>query len=155
MDLLARKLFLNKGQSFKNLIDEIQKTIDNAAGMENLKGLASNLDKALGKLKEVAQNIGETLRSENMMNAFANATPFLDVTGDVVMAWMHLWRAVVAIEKLDQKPRKKDLEFYNGLLKSAQFFINTILPVSRGKMDVIIANDTTVNDISEAAFGGK
>ena len=68
---------------------------------------------------------------------------------------MHLWRAVVAIEKLEQKPKKKDLEFYNGLLKSAQFFINTILPVSRGKMDVIIANDTTVNDISEAAFGGK
>ncbi|RLC13625.1 MAG: acyl-CoA dehydrogenase [Deltaproteobacteria bacterium] len=155
MDLLARKLFLNKGQSFKDLIGEIQKTIDKAAGMDNLKGLALNLDKALGQLKEVAQNIGAVLRSENMMNAFANATPFLDVTGDVIMAWMHLWRAVVAIEKLEQKPKKKDLEFYNGLLKSAQFFINTILPVSRGKMDVIIANDTSVNDISEAAFGGK
>ena len=155
MDLLARKLFLNNGQSFKDLIDEIQKTIDKAAGMDNLKGLALNLDKALGQLKEVAQNIGAVLRSENMMNAFANATPFLDVTGDVIMAWMHLWRAVVVIEKLEQKPKKKDLEFYNGLLKSAQFFINTILPVSRGKMNVIIANDTTVNDISEAAFGGK
>ena len=155
MDLLARKLFLNNGQSFKDLIDEIQKTIDKAAGMDNLKGLALNLDKALGQLKEVAQNIGAVLRSENMMTAFANATPFLDVTGDVIMAWMHLWRAVVANRKLEQKPKKKDLEFYNGLLKSAQFFINTILPVSRGKMDVIIANDTTVNDISEAAFGGK
>ena len=155
MDLLARKLFLNKGQSFKDLINKIQKTIDKASEMENLQSLALNLDKALGQLKEVAQNIGAVLRSENMMTAFANATPFLDVTGDVIMAWMHLWRAVVAIEKLEQKPKKKDIEFYNGLLKSAQFFINTILPVSRGKMDVIIANDTTVNDISEAAFGGK
>ena len=155
MDLLARKLFLNKGQSFKDLINKIQKTIDKASEMENLQSLALNLDKALGQLKEVAQNIGAVLRSENMMTAFANATPFLDVTGDVIMAWMHLWRAVVVIEKLEQKPKKKDIEFYNGLLKSAQFFINTILPVSRGKMDVIIANDTTVNDISEAAFGGK
>jgi alkylation response protein AidB-like acyl-CoA dehydrogenase len=155
MDLLARKLFLNKGQSFKDLINKIQKTIDKASEMENLQSLALNLDKALGQLKDVAQNIGAVLRSENMMTAFANATPFLDVTGDVIMAWMHLWRAVVASEKLEQKPKKKDLEFYNGLLKSAQFFINTILPVSRGKMDVIIANDTTVNDISEAAFGGK
>jgi len=33
--------------------------------------------------------------------------------------------------------------------------MNTILPVTRGKMDAIIANDTSVNDISEAAFGGK
>ncbi|MDM8538001.1 acyl-CoA dehydrogenase [Desulfobacterales bacterium HSG17] len=155
MDLLARKLFLNKGQSFKDLTDEIQKTVDTAAEIQNLKTLATNLDKALIHLKEVAQNIGQTLRSENMMHAFANATPFLDVTGDVIMAWMHLWRAVVASEKLELKPKKKDLEFYSGLLKSAQFFINTVLPVSRGKMDVIIANDTTVNDISEAAFGGK
>jgi alkylation response protein AidB-like acyl-CoA dehydrogenase len=155
MDLLARKLFLNKGQSFKNLTDEIQKTVDKAADIQNLKALALNLDKTLNHLKEVAQNIGGILRSENMMHAFANATPFLDVTGDVIMAWMHLWRAVVANQKLELKPKKKDLEFYTGLLKSAQFFINTVLPVSKGKMDVIIANDTTVNDISEAAFGGK
>ena len=155
MDLLARKLFLNKGQSFKDLTDEIQKTVEQAAEIQNLKTLAKNLDKALIHLKEVARNIGKTLRSENMMHAFANATPFLDVTGDVIMAWMHLWRAVVASEKLELKPKKKDIEFYSGLLKSAQFFINTVLPVSRGKMDVIIANDTTVNDISEAAFGGK
>ena len=155
MDLLARKLFLNKGQSFKNLTDEIQKTVDKAADIQNLKALALNLDKTLNHLKEVAQNIGGILRSENMMHAFANATPFLDVTGDVIMAWMHLWRAVVANQKLELKPKKKDLEFYTGQLKSAQFFINTVLPVSRGKMDVIIANDTTVNDISEAAFGGK
>jgi hypothetical protein len=155
MDLLARKLFLNKGQSFKDLTDEIQKTVDKAADIQNLKTLALNLDKALSHLKEVAQNIGGILRSENMMHAFANATPFLDVTGDVIMAWMHLWRAVVANQKLELKPKKKDLEFYTGQLKSAQFFINTVLPVSRGKMDVIIANDTTVNDISESAFGGK
>ncbi len=155
MDLLARKLFFNKGQSFKDLMDEIQKTINQAADIKNLKELSLNLSKALSQLKDVAQNIGQILRSEDMMNAFANATPFLDVTGDVIMAWMHLWRAVVASRKLELKPKKKDLEFYNGLLKSAQFFINTVLPVSKGKMDVIIANDTSVNDISEAAFGGK
>ena len=155
MDLLARKLFLNKGQSFKDLMDEIQKTIDQAADMENLKTLSLNLSMALGRLKEVAQNIGQTLRSEDMMNAFANAAPFLDVTGDVIMAWMHLWRAIVASQQLEQKPKKKDLEFYNGLLKSAQFFINTILPVTKGKMDSILVEDTAILDISEAAFGGK
>ena len=155
MDLLARKLFLNKGQSFKDLMDEIQKTIDQAADMENLKTLSLNLSMALGRLKEVAQNIGQTLRSEDMMNAFANAAPFLDVTGDVIMAWMHLWRAIVASQKLEQKPKKKDIEFYNGMLKSAQFFINTILPVSKGKMDSILVEDTAILDISEAAFGGK
>ncbi len=155
MDLLARKLFLNKGESFKDLIDEIQKTIDKAAGMPNLKSLAKNLDSAIGRLKQTAKSIGKTLGSENMMNAFANATPFLDVTGDVIMAWMLLWRAVVANEKLEQKPKKKDIDFYDGMLKSAQFFINTVLPVSKGKMDAVLLNDTAILEISEAAFGGK
>ncbi|MCK5347957.1 MAG: acyl-CoA dehydrogenase, partial [Desulfobacula sp.] len=155
MDLLARKLSLNKGRSFKDLLDEIRKTIDTAREISSLKSFALSLDKTLIKLREVAQNLGETVRSENIMNAFANAHPFLDVTGDTIMAWMLLWRAVLATQKLEQKPKKKDLEFYEGQLKSAQFFINTVLPVSRGKMDMILSNDTAVVDISEAAFGGK
>ena len=155
MDLLARKLSLNKGRSFKDLLDEIRKTIDTAREISSLKSFALSLDKTLIKLREVAQNLGQTVRSENIMNAFANAHPFLDVTGDTIMAWMLLWRAVLATQKLEQKPKKKDLEFYEGQLKSAQFFINTVLPVSRGKMDMILSNDTAVVDISEAAFGGK
>jgi hypothetical protein len=155
MDLLARKLFLNKGQSFKDLLEEIQKTVDMAKNISSLETLALALDQTLIKLKGVAQNIGEGLRSENILNAFANAHPFLDVTGDTIMAWMLLWRATVATQKLEQKPKKKDIDFYQGQLKSAQFFINTVLPVSRGKMDAILLGDTSVVDISEAGFGGK
>jgi len=155
MDLLGRKLGLNKGKAFNDLLDEIRKIIDTAKGIGNLKSFALTLDKTVDKLEEVAQNIGKTAKSETIMTAFANATPFLDVTGDTIMAWMLLWRAVLATEKLDGNPKKKDIEFYEGQLKSAQFFMNTVLPVSRGKMDMILSNDSAVIDISEAAFGGK
>jgi len=155
MDLLGRKLGLNKGKAFNDLLDEIRKIIDTAKGIGNLKSFALTLDKTVDKLEEVAQNIGKTAKSETIMTAFANATPFLDVTGDTIMAWMLLWRAVLATEKLDGNPKKKDIEFYEGQLKSAQFFIHTVLPVSRGKMDMILSNDSAVIDISEAAFGGK
>ncbi|WP_299983949.1 acyl-CoA dehydrogenase [Desulfobacula sp.] len=155
MDLLARKLSLHNGQSFKNLLDEIRKTIDTAKEISCINNFALILDKAVVKLEEVAHNLGETVRSENIMMAFANAQPFLDVTGDIVMAWMLLWRAVVATQKLEQKPKKKDLEFYDGQLKSTQFFIHTVLPVSNGKMEAMLFNDTAVVDISEAAFGSK
>jgi hypothetical protein len=47
----------------------------------------------------VARDIGARAGSEDILNAFANARPFLDVTGDTVMAWMLLWRAVVARQK--------------------------------------------------------
>ena len=101
----------------------------------------------------MATEIAKTEGSENILNAFANANNFLDVTGDVVMAWMLLWRAIIATQKLEQKPKKKDLAFYEGQLKSAQFFINTVLPVTMGKMNAILVNDTAVVEISEASFG--
>ncbi len=155
MDLLGRKRSLNKGQSFKDLLDEIRKVIDTAKGIISFKEVALNLEKTVIKLAEVTQNLGETVKSEKIMTGFANAHPFLDVTGDTVMAWMILWRAVLATKKLNENHTKKDIEFYEGQLKSAQFFINTVLPVSRGKMDMILSNDSSVVDISEAAFGGK
>ena len=154
MDLMGRKLALNDGQSFRDLLEEIEKTISSAGAISSLKELVSGLDQTVSKLKGVAQYVGENARSEKIMSTYANAQPFLDVTGDTIMAWMMLWRAVEATQKLDQNPKKKDMEFYEGQLKSAQFFIQNILPVSRGKMDVILANDTAATDISEAAFGG-
>ncbi|MGD8445867.1 MAG: acyl-CoA dehydrogenase C-terminal domain-containing protein, partial [Desulfobacterales bacterium] len=49
---------------------------------------------------------------------------------------------------------KKDVEFYEGQLKSAEFFILTILPTTLGKMDSIVKCNGSAVEISEAAFGG-
>lgn len=155
MDLLGRKLGLNRGESFKELLDEVQKIIESARAFASLKGLADKLELNVVKLKEVAQNLSEKIRSKDMLHAFANAHPLLEVTGDTLMGWMVLWRAVIATQKLEQKALSKDVPFYEGQVKSAQFFINSILPVSLGKMGVILAGDTAVVDISEESFGAR
>jgi hypothetical protein len=79
----------------------------------------------------------------------------MDVTGDAVMTWMLLWRATIAAKKLQAGAKGKDVVFYEGLLASARFYVNTVLPVTLGKMNVIAAADNTVNEIAEDAFGGK
>lgn len=153
MDLLGRKLSLNKGKAFADLIAEVQKTLDMANQIEELKPLALGVEKTLAKLLETAQALGARMGSQNPAAAFAQAHPFLDVTGDTLMAWMLLWRAVIAAQKLTDKPKKKDLEFYQGQIKSAQFFIHSVLPQTRGKMEAIMEGDTACLDISEEAFG--
>jgi len=155
MDLLGRKLGLNGGKAFKDLLDEVQKIIESAKAVVSLKGFADKLELNVIKLKEVAHNLSEKIRSKNMLHAFANAHPLLEVTGDTLMAWMLLWRAVIATEKLQQKMQTRDVAFYEGQIKSAQFFINTVMPVSFAKMDVILAGDTAVIDISEESFGAR
>jgi hypothetical protein len=87
--------------------------------------------------------------------AFAFACPFMEATGDMVMAWMLLWRATVARERIVAGAKKKDPAFYDGQLRSAQFFINTQLPVTMGKMEAILTDDDAVTAIAEEAFGGK
>jgi len=68
---------------------------------------------------------------------------------------MLLWRAVLAAEKMEGKTKKKDVAFYEGQAKSAEFFIGAMLPTTLGKMNSILAGSEAVNAISEDAFGGK
>ncbi len=85
--------------------------------------------------------------------AFAHSLPFLHVVGDTIMAWMLLWRAVVAAPKLE-KAKKKDGAFYNGQIKTAEFYINTELPVVMGKMNAIAGACPASIDIPDDGFGG-
>jgi alkylation response protein AidB-like acyl-CoA dehydrogenase len=167
MDLLGRKLGMKKGIVFINLINEIRAAVASAGEISRLEDLAVRVEKALNRLSEVALHISKTALSKDMKLAFAYAHPFLEVVGDVIMAWMLLWRATVAapgLEKLagnaDEKAisakvaQNKDAAFYDGQLKSAEFFINAMLPVTIGKMNAIAAPHPAAIDIHEKSFGG-
>jgi len=154
MDLLGRKLGLNKGKPVMDLLGEIQKTIAMAKKTQGLEEFAAKLEDMVNKLGEVALHMGTMAMSLKVMNAFAFAHPFMEVCGDVVMAWMLLWRATIASQKLEKKPGKKDAAFYNGQIKSAEFFIYSILPITFGKMKAILAMNGAAVEIEEDSFGG-
>ncbi len=154
MDLLGRKLGLNQGKPIMDLLGEIQKTLSGAKGREDISDDASRVESAVNKLGEVALHMGQTAMSEKVLNAFAFAHPFMDVCGDVILAWLLLWRALVASEALEKGARKKDEAFYRGQLKSAQFFVRTVLPGTMGKMEAILETDGAAVEIEDAAFGG-
>jgi hypothetical protein len=99
-------------------------------------------------------SIGQNAMSPRFKSAFAFAFPFLEVMGDVIMAWMLLWRAALAQQQLTAGPRKKDVDFYEGQIKTAEFFIHAILPTTLGKMNSIVKCNGAAVEISEAAFGG-
>jgi hypothetical protein len=154
MDLLGRKLGLNKGKAVMDLFGEIQKTINAAKNTEATAALAAQTEKAANKLGEVAMHMGATAMSEKVLTAFAHAHPFMEACGDVCMAWQLLWRAQIAAQKLE-KAKKKDAAFYEGQLKSAEYFVNEVLPVTLGKMNAILNSNGAAVEISEDAFGAK
>jgi alkylation response protein AidB-like acyl-CoA dehydrogenase len=155
MDLLGRKLGLNKGRPMMDLLGEIQAALAAAKAVPRTAPFAETVEGMLNKLGEVAMHMGAAAMSDKVLTAFAFAHPFLEVCGDVVMAWMLLWRARIAAEKLAAGVKEKDALFYEGQLKSIEFFASTILPVTFGKMKAILAGNTAMVDIHEDSFGGK
>jgi hypothetical protein len=151
MDLLGRKLGMKKGKPVMDLFAEIQKITAEARKNDALKDLGEDLDEAVTKLGATAMHMGKKAMSAEVMSAFAFAHPFLEATGDVIMAWLLLWRALVASKKVDAA--KKDRTFYIGQIKSAEYFIESILPISLGKMNAILKTSHAAVEISEEAFG--
>ncbi len=155
MDLLGRKLGMNEGKPIMDLLGEVQSVIAMAKAIPSLTDLAERLTETVNKLGEVAMHMGKTAMSEKALDAFAYAYPFMEVMGDVTMAWMLLWRASIAAKRLEEGAKKKDQAFYEGQTRSAEFFIHSILPVSMGKMNAILNCNDAITRISEDAFGGK
>ena len=113
------------------------------------------LSEALNKFDDTVMHMGKmAISPETIMKAFAFACPLMEVMGDIVMAWMLLWRASIAAEKHGKNTNKKDTNFYEGQLKSAEFFMNSILPVTLGKMKAILITNDAAVEISKDAFGG-
>ncbi|MBW2564954.1 MAG: acyl-CoA dehydrogenase, partial [Deltaproteobacteria bacterium] len=154
MDLLARKIGMKKGLVFMNFLGEIQKITLQAKAVDVLNDLGVKVENTANRLGEIALHIGKMAMAPNFKVAFAHALPFLYAMGDTIMAWMLLWRAVVASEKLAAKPKKKDIAFYEGQIKTAEFFINTELPLTSGKMDSIKGGCAAAIEISDEGFGG-
>ncbi len=153
MDLLGRKIVGDGGKAFGEFLKLVHETITQAKGQDNLAGLAQSLEAAVQRIGEVAGALGKTVASPNVKQAFAHAFPFLEVMGDVIMGWMHLWRASVAVKTLAKGAKAKDEAFYRGQIKTAEFFIHTVLPCTLGKMESIARMSNAANEMDEAGFG--
>ncbi len=151
MDLLGRKLGLDKGKPIMNLFGEMQKAVADAKQYPELEKYAVKVEEVMNKLAEVSIHMGQTAMSEKVLSAFANAHPFQDATGDVTMAWMLLWRATIAVSKLD-KAKRKDKPFYGGMLKSLQFFVETTLPITMGRMNALMNISGAAVEIEDNMF---
>ena len=167
MDLLGRKLGLRKGATFLDFITEIKKTVTLATDIPTLADRAATVSAAADELAATAVRMGQTALSPAFRTAFATAYPFLDAMGDVIMAWMLLWRATVAtpalegiLKDLDEEARLKKISknkhaaFYDGQLKTAAYFIDSQLPITLGKLRAITGEDHTVIEMADRSFGG-
>ncbi|MFH0974484.1 MAG: acyl-CoA dehydrogenase [Spirochaetota bacterium] len=169
IDLLSRKLGLQNGKVFKHILNEIDKTVNEAMKDESLKRYARIVIDAKSSLIKAADHLTGLINAGKVHNAFLSATPFLEVVGDTLLGWMHLWQLMIVNKKLNIifteknakskedkikiKNENKEAAFYSGKEHSARFFITKVLPLQKSKVETILNEDTDALDIEGVSFG--
>lgn len=168
LDLLGRKLGMNGGAVLQSLNLLIGETLTRAAAWSSLKPYADAVDEAKKSLLETIMNLAVRRRSPEFMTAIGAATPFLELFGDVMLAWLLLWQAVAASEKLNNlaeennadtpekllrlRAENRDAAFYSGKIGTAKFYIGSLLPRIYGKVRQVTSPESEYLTMPENAF---
>jgi alkylation response protein AidB-like acyl-CoA dehydrogenase len=161
MDLFFRKIVRDQGKALTALLGEIQEFSKGDAGNGQLSKERELLGRALddvqgingvmiNQLMSSAQE-GSRNANENIYKVGLNTTRLLMALGDLVIAWLLLRQAAVALEKLPTVTGR-DKAFYEGKVASARWFAGSVLPELTSKLAIAEATDLTLMELDEAAF---
>ena len=152
LDFFFRKIVKDGGRAIGLLAKEI-KTFAETGGANAAEKDA--LLKALDDLNAIiATLVGRAMESqtdaEKIYTVGLNTSRCLMAVGDIITAWLLLRQADIALAKIPNAG--KDLEFYNGKVASAKFFVANYLPLITADRKIVEATDNSIMNISDAAF---
>ncbi|MQA88392.1 MAG: acyl-CoA dehydrogenase [Streptosporangiales bacterium] len=160
LDLFFRKIVKNNGQALTALLGRIKEFAASEAGNGRLKEERALLDAAVDDVKGIVDAmvgfvLGAGERPEELYRAGLNANRLLLALGDLVIGWLLLRQAEIALGRLDAADDRlgdADRAFYTGKAAAARFFAATVLP--RLAAERKIAEETTgdLMEVPEDAF---
>ncbi|MFH9349448.1 acyl-CoA dehydrogenase [Kitasatospora sp. NPDC017646] len=156
-DFFFRKIVKDGGQALAALSEQIQKFLASAEGGDALAAERELLAKAAGDLEAIVGKLIADLTSveqdvKNMYKVGLNTTRLLMVSGDVVVGWLLLRQAAVALAKLEAGASEKDVPFYQGKVAAARFFAKNVLPTIAPQRAIAEGIDNEIMELAEEAF---
>jgi butyryl-CoA dehydrogenase len=141
MDLLGRKVLMEEGRGVKLLAARMLKTAQKAQAFPDLAEDAKALTTALQKVTQATQMAWSTGQPQE---ALANAVPYLQAFGHLVLAW--IWLDVSASCRGEASPKQ------TGRQAAAKYFYRYELPKIDAWLNVVGGRDMTCANLSEEAF---
>lgn len=148
MDLVFRKILMDKGEKLKVFASEVQGLCE-AVGATQLKALAGNLGGALKTVLDTAMHFGGLMAQGKDEEVRFMATDFQDQMGHVVLCYFLLKQAHYAQRMLDNGAEGKDAEFYKQKIITTKYAFEDILPVAVSALKLLQRKDISG---LEAAF---
>ncbi|MCP2250746.1 acyl-CoA dehydrogenase [Lentzea aerocolonigenes] len=157
LDFFFRKIIRDKGQALAFINGEIQSFLDNEGGNGRLKEERALLKQGLEDLQGMLGALVGFLTSSqedvrNLYKVGQNSVRLLMTAGDVLVGWLLLRQAEVALQKLDGAPSAKDKAFYEGKIAVASFFAKNVLPELTSRRKIAESTDNALMDVDESVF---
>ncbi|WP_330174735.1 acyl-CoA dehydrogenase [Streptomyces sp. NBC_01498] len=155
-DFFFRKIVRDQGQALNTLAEEIKQFLAVGTGGTELAPARDALAKAAVDLEAIVGKMltDLTATAEDVKNIYKvglNTTRLLMASGDVVVGYLLLRGAAVAVEKLETASAK-DVAFYQGKIAAAKFFAASVLPGVSTERAVAESVDNSLMELDEAAF---
>jgi hypothetical protein len=157
LDLIGRKIGQKNGEYFKEFYEELGTFCKTHEGKPVFSKEAENLKKANDQLAQITMKFAEWMMGGNLALPQLHAVSYLYNFGDVLVAYLLLDQAVLALKKLEEiwKSQGADIEekkakicteneearFYESKVKSARFFVAQLLPQTLARAKAILSED--------------
>ncbi len=168
MDLLSRKILGGKGARVKMLWEEMAPVMERTRNHELFGPYCTIVEQSYKALQEAIAHVSALMAKGEIAAGLLEASPLLEIFGDVLLGWLHLWQAEVAHKKYTQLceeagattpegrqaliKQNPDVAFLHGKLTTAKFYIFRLLPLVRGKVDCLKRQETAPLEMPEECF---
>jgi len=157
LDLFFRKMVRDQFQALTRVGGEIQDFAKGDAGNGKLAKEREMLGKALEDVQGIVGALGGyAMKSQQdkteLYKVGQNTTRLLLCLGDLIIGWLLLRQAAVAVTALAGDVSDKDKAFYEGKIAAAKFFAAQRFPLLTAERTIAEAADSDLMDVDEAAF---
>ncbi len=143
LDLLGRKVVMRQGAALALLSGKVAATIAKASDT-SLSPLSTALQTRWQRMQQVT---GLLHAAGDLNKTLANASLYLEAFGHLVVSWIWLEQALVALNK-----QGSDADFYAGKLQACHWFFRWELPKVDAQFDLLASIDTTTLDMQDSWF---
>ncbi|GED99259.1 acyl-CoA dehydrogenase [Gordonia crocea] len=156
-DFFFRKIIRDKGQALAHVAGQVQAFINTDEVDGRLKGERALLNTALEDVQGMAATLTGFLMSaqedpKQLYKVGTGSVRFLMSVGDLLIGWLLLRQAEVALAALDNGAEGDDKAFYEGKVAVATFFAKNMLPQLTSTRSILENVDNDIMELDEAAF---
>jgi alkylation response protein AidB-like acyl-CoA dehydrogenase len=156
-DFFFRKIVRDHGKALQHLVAQIEAFIESDDARPELAVARERLTTALDDLQAWVNTMTGFLvdaqqSARELYRVGLESVPFLLAVGDLLIGWLLLRHAEIALSALDRDPGAADRAFYNGKVAAANFFVKNMLPRLTADRGIAANVDLAIMDLREEAF---